>query len=228
MTTKLSVIIPVYNEADQVSSLVRHLDHFQDEAIEVLFVDGGSQDQTADLLEEEGYQVVKSLKGRGHQLNDGAQKARGDALLFLHADSYFKTSPVGEILQVLTEADFGAFPLRFEPNSCLLRMIAMGSNWRIKHRQIAFGDQGMFMTKAHYHRLGGFRPLPLMEDYDLSIRNKEHGRGILLAKTPIYTSSRRFKRQGTMRTLMRMQYCQWLFRRGATIEEIQAIYSKNK
>lgn len=227
MTVRLSLIIPVYNEAEGFSSLMNGLRHFQaEEDLEIIFVDGGSHDQTVSLLRNSGFKVYETKKGRGKQLKYGADRANGEIFLFLHADSYFKKSPVKEIYQLIENGKMGAFPLRFEPNNWLLDAIARGSNWRIKHRQIAFGDQGMFMTRYHYFQLGGFREIALMEDYDLSLRNKAQGNGILLAKTPIYTSSRRFSQHGTLKTLLRMQYCQWLYRRGVDIKEIQAIYTK--
>lgn len=221
---ELSIIIPVYNEEEQINNFIKHLTIFDEPNIEVLFVDGGSQDQTATMIKEFGYKLFTSEKGRGNQLNKGAEEAKGDVLLFLHSDSYFRQSPLEEIKRILTMTPIGAFPLRFEPSNLILKCIAWGSNWRIRHRNIAFGDQGIFMRKNFYHQMGGIDKIPLMEDYAWSLKVKEAGYVYYSAEIPIFTSSRRFKQNGSLLTLVKMQYCQWLFRRGVPLKKIMNIY----
>ncbi|MCR8968569.1 TIGR04283 family arsenosugar biosynthesis glycosyltransferase [Facklamia sp. 7083-14-GEN3] len=224
MTYIISVIIPVYNEMKILPETLKNLQHLKDEDIEILFVDGGSEDGTQDFLRKNQYKILHSPKGRGSQLAVGAEKARGDYLLFLHADSYFNHSPKKVILNSLLKGKIGAFPLNFQTDNLWLRAIAKGSNWRLKHRQIAFGDQGIFMTKDYYRQLGGFLSLPLMEDYDLSLRNKARGEKLIIANQFIYTSDRRFKEKGVFRTLFKMQHCQYLFRKGCAMKEITQVY----
>ncbi|MGF3065923.1 TIGR04283 family arsenosugar biosynthesis glycosyltransferase [Facklamia sp. P12945] len=224
MNYLISVIIPVYNERKILPQTLKHLQHLKDEEIEILFVDGGSEDGTQEFISENQYKVLNGPKGRGSQLAVGAKKAKGDYLLFLHADSYFKRSPKKVILSSLLKGKIGAFPLDFQTDNLWLRAIAYGSNWRLKHRQIAFGDQGIFMTKDYYWELGGFHALSLMEDYDLFLRNKAKGEELVVADQFIYTSDRRFKEKGVFRTLLKMQYCQYLFRKGYSMKAITQVY----
>ncbi|MGX7168848.1 transferase 2, rSAM/selenodomain-associated protein [Facklamia sp. HMSC062C11] len=226
MKPELSLIIPVYNEAKQVTRLIDHLHVFDRQKVEVLFVDGGSLDGTPEHLTQAGWTCIHSAKGRGQQLHTGALASQSDRLLFLHADSYFKEDPLEAIIQALNKGNAGAFPLRFDPSSPLLSTIAWGSNWRLKYRRIAFGDQGIFMTRQTYHQSGGFKSLALMEDYDWSMRYKQAGGRFIIPPLSIYTASRRFKKGGALKTLWTMQYCQHLFRQGVSVEQIQKIYQE--
>lgn len=220
----LSIIIPVFNEEYQLGQLFENLKVFNEEKVEILFVDGGSDDNTVSLIKAAGYKILKSKKGRGNQLSIGAEKAKGDHLLFLHADSYFNQSPVDIIIKILSQHQIGAFPIKFQPNNFVLSWIAWGSNWRIKHRNIAFGDQGIFMRKSFYYQMGGIDKIPLMEDYAWSLKVKDAGYIYQSSTLPIYTSSRRFNQKGALLTLAKMQYCQWLFRHGASMQKIMKIY----
>lgn len=220
----LSVIIPIYNEESHLPSFLENLRIFEDPSVEIIMVDGGSHDRSVELLKTYGFEVLKTKKGRGCQLDYGAWHSNGDKLLFLHSDSYFKRSPVDCIRKNLEKASIGAFPLRFTSKNLLLKFIEFGSNWRLTYRQIAFGDQGIHMKKTFYDEIGGFKHLPLMEDYDFSIRSKQAKQKLKIAPMPLYTSARRFEQKGVLMTLAKMQYCQWLFRRNESIEKIMKIY----
>ena len=222
----LSIIIPVYNEEKQIDRLMKHLTVFDEEAVNLIFVDGGSEDTTVDLLEAYGQTVIFSDKGRGKQLHTGALAAPDDYLLFLHADSYFEKSPLEEVDRVLTHHDMGAFKVEFDRSNLFLKLLAWGSNWRLKYRKIAFGDQGMFMTKNFYHRMEGFKPLPLMEDYDFSLRAKKAGYPVQGSQQKIITSSRFFDQHGVVKSLFIMQKCQHMYRQGEPIEKIQELYRR--
>lgn len=157
-------------------------------------------------------------------MHHGALASQGDYLLFLHADAYFKENPLQEIIQICQQGYLGAFSISFEPNHWLLRIIAWGSSWRVKHRNIAFGDQGMFMSKHHYFQIGGFPQIALMEDYEFSQKARNLGLKFKLSPIRIVASSRYFQKVGIIKALVIMQYCQCKFRKGASIQEIQKIY----
>lgn len=220
----LSIIIPVHNEEGQLDRLLRHLQVFDGNPVEILFVDGGSTDRTVSYLKQRKYQVFSSKKGRGNQLAKGAQLAQGQALLFLHADSYFKASPYSAIMSALKGHPAGAFKITFPSRQPMIKMIEWGSRWRLNHRKIAFGDQGMFILRNYYDELGGFHSLPLMEDYDLSLRAKKAGQPFLGHPLKIFASDRRLQSVGSFKMLVRMQYCQYLFRQGAPMDQIAKIY----
>ncbi|MDO4670048.1 MAG: TIGR04283 family arsenosugar biosynthesis glycosyltransferase [Aerococcus sp.] len=221
----ISIIIPVRNEANNLPDLFQQLACWQKtEACEVIFVDGESQDATSTLIEKQGYRLIRSPKGRGEQLKRGVQVAKGEILFFLHADSKFEHSPLPAINATCQTHDFGAFSLHYQNAGLGLWLIAWGASWRVKHRHIAFGDQGMFIKREVYQQLGGFHSLPLMEDYEFSLRAKRVGIHCQLVSERITSSDRYFQQHGILRSWYRMQRCQWLFRRGAAIEQIQAIY----
>lgn len=226
MKKKISVIIPVYNEEEQINHLIEHLTVFDKETVNLIFVDGGSEDTTVDLLEKNEQTVISSGKGRGKQLHTGALAALDDYLLFLHADCYFEKSPLEEIYRILADYDIGAFKVEFDSSNLLLKLLAWGSNWRLKYRKIAFGDQGMFMTKDFYHQMGGFKALPLMEDYDFSMRAKKAGCPVQVSQQKITTSSRFFDQHGVVKSLFIMQKCQHMYRQRESIEKIQELYRK--
>ncbi|MGX7108083.1 TIGR04283 family arsenosugar biosynthesis glycosyltransferase [Facklamia miroungae] len=224
MIIQLSVIIPVFNEIEILPETIQNFEQWKDSDVELIFVDGGSIDGTLAYLNKHKYRVIKSSKGRGHQLDQGVKQAQGDYLLFLHADNYFIDSPKREILKCLSQGKIGAFKLSFTSDNWKQKCIAYGSNWRLKHRKIAFGDQGIFVRKNYYQELGGFRSLPLMEDYDLSLRSRSKGEKMMRAEQFIHTSDRRFKEKGILKTLLKMQYCQYLFRKNASMERIMNVY----
>lgn len=195
---------------------------------EILLVDGGSQDKTVPQLKKWGYAVEQTEQGRGQQLNAGVQKAKGDIVFFCHADSFFDQNPLPIIEHLASRHDFGAFPLRFDQDNWRLKLIALGSNWRLRYRKIAFGDQGMFMTRRFFEQMGGFKAIPLMEDYDFSLRARRAGVKVVVAPLVVTTSARRFRRYGIGKTWLTMQICQHLFRKGRPIEMIQKRYQQKK
>lgn len=235
---RISLIVPIYNEEAHILSLWEEL---RDSGVfELIFVDGGSSDKTLDLLErsieshidlspkrsnETRFSLISSpLKGRANQMNYAATKASGDVLFFVHADSHLPKDFSEAIREVLSRAKCGCFKLKFEPTGFLLRICAALSDFRVLSRRIMFGDQGIFIYKTLFDEMGGFHPLPLMEDYEFSIRLKKRGIRPLLAGMKISTSSRRFQRQGIIRTMIQMQVLQYRFRKGHDIEDIARQY----
>lgn len=219
----ITVVIPIYNEEENIDKLVESLKVFPKET-EIIFSDASDRDFCRKRLEELSFKVVKADKGRGRQIIKGIEETRGDKILVLHADSYFKENPCPKIEECLDKNPVGAFKLSFEEKSLYLRIVAFNSNLRIKLRNIAFGDQAMFFTRTFYNKIGGFKAISLMEDYDFSIRLKKAGIKISLVDTYVYSSARRFLRNGITRTILNMQKCQYLFRKGVDPDEIRKLY----
>lgn len=223
----ISIIIPVYNEAARLPQLLAQLAAWQGETRhEVIFVDGGSSDDTCAQIERAHYPVYHEKPGRGQQLIRGVQESQGEILFFLHADSRFLTCPLPLIVKTCQTHAFGAFRLRYPPGHPVLRLISWGANWRVRYRHIAFGDQGMFLTRQAYQDSGGFPALPLMEDYAFSLQARQRGIICTLVSQKVISSDRYFRRHGIFRGWYRMQKCQWLFRHGYAIETIQAEYQR--
>ncbi len=220
----ISIITPVYNEILGIEKLMENLDKFKDRA-EIMFIDGGSTDGT-DLIIKNSYNIYYSKeKGRGYQMNYGASLAKGDILLFLHGDNLLPENALEEIDKMIYKKyKVGAFKLKFLSNHILMKICGIMSNMRIKYRNIAFGDQGIFITKEYFNYLGGFKELPLMEDYQLSIDIKNDGEKFALVNSKIMTSDRRFRKNGILKTMARMQRLQYMYRKNVDIDLIANLY----
>lgn len=204
----ISVIIPIYNEAQNIDALQAHLDRLEGEK-EIVFSDGGSTDGSYESLR---YPKIQKARGRGAQMHAAVSETSGDILWFLHADTFPKASALTSIEK--SGADWGCFRLRFRSKHPMMRIVGLNSDHRVRFRRIVFGDQGLFIRRDLYARIGGFRPLPLMEDYDLSIRLKARGHAPVLLKEALFTDARRFEEHGIWRTIVHMQRLQRDFRRG--------------
>jgi len=165
---------------------------------EVLVVDGGSRDDTVALARRAGANVISGPRGRGPQLAAGAAACRGDWLLFLHADTRLAPGWSRYVAAFLREAAAGdtaaVFRLAFDDTSVHARGLAHLANWRARRLGLPYGDQGLLLARAFYDRLGGFRPLPLMEDVDL-VRRIGRARLVHLQAVAV-TSAERYRRAG--------------------------------
>ncbi len=198
--TKISIIIPTFNEQLNISKLVKHLYDCQYGYIEeVIVVDGGSEDLTLSEAKRAGAKVVESkYRGRSIQMHEGARNAIGDVLYFLHADTFppecFDKHIVASINH---KRSWGKFRLQFDDPHWLLRLIAWFTryNWRF----YTFGDQSLFVKKEIYFSIGGFNTkMKVFEDTDLGNRLANVSSGIVMP-AEVTTSSRRFKENGTTR-----------------------------
>lgn len=222
----ISIVIPVYNEQIGIHFLLDCLDKI-DGSCEIIFVDGGSTDQTVEIIDKRYTVVCSPKKGRANQMNYGASTAQGNILFFLHADSLPPFDVLDHIYQILNQGyKAGCFRIRFDSKNPLMWICGFLSNLRVKMRNIAFGDQGIFLEKDYFEKLGGFCPIPLMEDYQLSIDIKKDGQNIGLASGTLITSERRFQKNGRLKTMLLMQKLQYMFRKGASIQEIAEQYNK--
>lgn len=223
---KISIIIPVYNEAPTINKLIDNLDQFKD-CCEIIFVDGGSSDGTHRIIEERYRIVYSPKKGRSNQMNYGATLSKGDILLFLHADSLLPRDGLIQIHRIINKGyKVACFKISFDSRSFLMKICGFMSNLRVRIRNIAFGDQGIFISRSYFYELGGFAEIPLMEDYQLSMDIKANGEKIALAKTKIKTSERRFVEMGRLKTMARMQRLQYMYRKGEDIETIVNLYKQ--
>lgn len=190
----ISVIIPTLNESDNLGRLVSQLRR-QDAALEIIVVDGGSRDGTIAAARHDGAIIMHMNANRGAQLRAGALVARGDILLFLHADSEFPEGGLSQLARALAaspEAGGGNFRLLFDGGSGFARWLTGFYGW-LRARGFYYGDSGVFVRRKIYHELGGVRPLDLMEDYDFIRRMERAGPTICIDDPPLVTSSRRFE-----------------------------------
>ena len=201
MTETISIIIPVLNEAHQLLKILHPLIVLP--GLEMIIVDGGSQDQTVAIAKTAGVKVIQSPIGRAHQMNAGAAVATGDILLFLHADTRLPTGFDLTIRDTLSQplAIAGAFRLQIDRLDWKLRVIEWGVNARSRYLQMPYGDQAIFLKTTTFQALGGFPSLPIMEDFELVRQLKQQGR-IAIAPTAVITSGRRWQKLGAVRTTL--------------------------
>jgi len=223
----ISVIIPVYNESERIGVLLEYFAPIRKQC-EITFVDGGSSDDTVKQIEDKGFKAVCSpKKGRANQMNYGASLAKGEVLWFLHADSIPPAGALSQVHVVLGKGFCaGCFHIRFDSRHPLMLLNAFLSNLRVLIRKIAFGDQGIFIKRELFEKLGGYADIPLMEDYRLSMDIKKEKIPVGIAKGAITTSERRYLANGRLKTMLHMQKLQRKFRRGDDIEEISKAYEQ--
>ena len=205
MAATLSIIIPCLNEAAGIVSMLESLRPLRARGVEVIVADGGSNDDTAVLAASSADRVVHAPRGRAAQMNAGAALARAEILLFLHADCVLPPDADQLIVMGLTGGahQWGRFDIALDGVHPLLRVVACMMNLRSRLTGIATGDQGIFITRTLFARLGGFPALPLMEDIALSRVAKRAGSPLCLRER-IVTSARRWERHGVLRTIVLM------------------------
>ncbi len=202
---RISIIIPTLNEAESIAATLNPLQVMRARGHEVIVVDGGSTDATINLAAPLTDAVIDSAPGRATQMNAGAAKASGDVLWFLHADTLAPESADRDIGHAL-EGGFawGRFPVRLSGSHPLLRIVERMMNLRSCLTGIATGDQGIFVRRDLFEAIGGFAPIPLMEDIDLSRRLKRQAGRPACLKRRLVTSSRRWETNGMVATILLM------------------------
>ena len=220
----ISVLLPVYQEEKALPALLERLGQLEGD-FEVIFADGGSTDATVPLLRDAGYRVVTGAKGRGNQCNLAAAHARGDILFFLHADSAVEKDVLSHIQAAVDAgARWGCLTITFDDTRFPYCGGIRISNFRAKVGHIVFGDQGMYFTRSLFAEIGGFPDLPIMEDYELSLRLKKKRIPPVVVKSPIMASVRRFEAGGPWRVGFQMYYLRHLYRKGVSPQRLQERY----
>lgn len=190
----ISVIVPTLNEAHNLPDLLAPLKNDPSLA-EIIVVDGGSTDGTAALAAQFGATVLSSTAGRGAQLHAGAAHAKGDVLLFLHADCRYTPGGLTAIETALKESPNalgGNHRLIFDGTDGFSLWLNGFYAW-IRSHGVYYGDSGIFVRRSAYESVGGIRPIALMEDFDFVRRLEGAGETLCIAEPPLLTSSRRFR-----------------------------------
>jgi rSAM/selenodomain-associated transferase 2 len=200
----LSIIMPVLNEAGGIEDALRALAPHRARGVEVIVADGGSTDATREIARAFADRVISAPQGRASQMNAGAGAARGDVLMFLHADTQLPENADRFVRDGLARSKraWGRFDVRIAGGG-LLNVIALMMNLRSRVTGIATGDQAMFVTREAFARAGGFPAIALMEDIALSARLNRQSQPLCL-RARVTTSGRRWRQNGMLRTILLM------------------------
>ncbi len=220
----LSIVMPALDEAAGIVGILEALQPLRARGVEILVVDGGSEDGTPALAAPWVDAVIDAPRGRASQMNAGAAAARADVLLFLHADT--RLPPGADALVARAVADgacWGRFDVRIDGRSPMLPVIAALMNLRSRCTGIATGDQAIFVTRRAFQAAGGFPAQPLMEDIELSRRLKRQHRPVCL-RAKVRTAGRRWERRGVWRTMLLMWRLRWRYWRGEPAAELARDY----
>ncbi|WP_143589406.1 MULTISPECIES: TIGR04283 family arsenosugar biosynthesis glycosyltransferase [Cyanophyceae] len=196
----ISVIMPVLNEAAGIVSCLQSLLQVPN-PLEIIVVDGGSQDPTCDLVRQFPVTLCQTSGGRGKQMNRGAAIAQGDIFLFLHGDTQLPQDFAALVTETLADSQVvaGAFPLGIADSRWRFRALEKLVQWRSQLLALPYGDQAIFLRRQDFEALGGYAEIPIMEDYELMQRLRKRGK-IRLTSQPVQTSARRWQRLGLWRT----------------------------
>jgi rSAM/selenodomain-associated transferase 2 len=223
--TQVSIIIPTLNSSRTLQSCVSALNHIK-KPIEIISVDGGSEDNTLQIISTLGLVSLQSAKGRGLQLAVGAKHANSEWLLFLHSDTVLGSEWYNEVQGFITKSSnnkkAAAFRFCLNHTGLPARWIETAVHWRCKIFSLPYGDQGLLINRQFYKELGGYLKIPIMEDVEL-IR-KIGRRNISMLKTPALTSSIRYQEDGWLFRPIRNLICLVLYFLNWDIHAINRLY----
>lgn len=225
--SNISIVIPTLNEAAELPETLRRLRRVP-EVQEIIIADGGSGDDTVKLAEAAGCVVVSSATGRGRQLRAGAERATGEVILFLHADTWVPPDAGEALLACLAQPGVaaGGFYKTFrDPPNWLVRGSKFKCWWRLLVARRVMADQGIFLRRETLARIGGVPDVPLMEEFELCQRLRPLGR-IALADATVVTSARKFRKLGVLRTYALMWRVTVGYYRGVPLEELRRLYER--
>jgi rSAM/selenodomain-associated transferase 2 len=232
----LGIVVPVLNDAEALADLLPQLAPLRLRGARLVIVDGGSEAgqrlHCQTLAHAAGARWVASPRGRAVQMNAGATAllladAGVTALWFLHADSGLPAQADALIHEALAHKPWGRFDVRIQGRSRWLPVVATLMNWRSRLSAIATGDQGLFMRRAVFERIGGFAQIALMEDIDISRRLKRLARPACLSE-PLVTSGRRWDEHGALRTIVLMWVMRWRYWWGASPDALRRRYYRHQ
>ena len=220
---RISVDIPALNEADGIAATLQRLRTQRARGHVVRVVDGGCTYPAAARAAGLCDRLLQAPRGRARQMNAGARAAHGDVLWFLHADTVVPADADALLLDALARCAWGRFDVRLSGTQPLLRVVESLMNLRSRITGIATGDQGLFVRREAFERVGGFPDIPLMEDIALSRTLSRHGPPACL-RARLVTSSRRWEHYGVLRTILLMWRLRFDYWRGVPPERLAARY----
>lgn len=224
---KISVVIPVYSEADIIAAAIQSLVEInKGELAEIVVVDGHPDGTTIKNIYDPSVIALTSPKGRAVQMNMGARNASGDILLFLHADTALPCSGLREIVETMETGKYvaGAFNIGPGSKNLFLKHIYYTSYLRSRITRIPYGDQAIFVRKDYFQKIGGYPVVPLLEDVRLMVKIKQNKDKICILKEKVKTSSRRYEEEGMIYGWLRNHRIRILHHFGVSPERLAKLY----
>jgi rSAM/selenodomain-associated transferase 2 len=223
----VSIVIPTLNEEDEIVDTLAAAAATQPH--ELIVVDGGSVDRTRSVATDAGCVVIEAPAGRAVQMNAGAAAATGEVILFLHADTRLPPHALRDVARSCADARIvgGRFDVVLDGPEAVFRIIETLMNLRSRLTRIATGDQAIFVRRRVFEALGGFAPMPLMEDIHLSFSLKRLGR-VACLRSRVRTSVRRWRRHGVWRTMALMWWLRALYAVGVSPDRLARRYATTR
>ncbi len=221
----ISVIIPTFNERDNIHRCIECIEN-EGRDSEIIVCDGGSSDGTVQIAKEyAGARVIETSKGRGAQMNRGAEAAAGDVLLFLHADTALESGWSKAVIEALNKpwVAAGAFTLKIDNPAQRYRLIEFWVKSRCALFNLPYGDQAIFVRRSIFNRIGGYSDIQLMEDVDIVGRIEKEGKLVILEKYAL-TSDRRWVRKGWLQAALSNQLVMLMYKLGFNPDALAKIY----
>ncbi len=223
----ISIILPVLHETRRIEEAIARLrDQDPRNEMEIIVVDGDADGTTIKAIRDEKVLKLTSKQGRAFQMNRGAAFARGDILLFLHADTLLPFRAPELVRAAMDDTRFvaGAFDLGFNTEHRVFRVTELYVSLRTRLTRVPFGDQAIFMRRDYFEKIGGYREIPLMEDVELMKRIRERGDKIMIIPEKVRTSPRRYEQEGIIYCTLRNWVVQALYARGVSAERLGKWY----
>jgi len=224
---KFSIIVPVFHEGEKINHLIDHLNHLDSKKnVEIIVVDGAQEKDTLSAIYSNHLVKIFSEKGRAKQMNAGASIAKGEILIFLHADTELPIQALKRINSIIDRKKYvgGAFDLGIKSDKFIFRVIGTLSSLRSRLNRIPFGDQAIFIRREYFNQIGGYKEIPLMEEVELMRRIKKSGNKIWIFYDRVMTSPRRWEKEGVIYCTLRNWTLRTLYFLGISPDKLARFY----
>lgn len=222
----ISIIIPVYQE-DNINQLIDSIITNETSITYEIIVVDGDDGSTTEKISHENIITINSVKGRSYQMNAGFKKAKGEILLFLHADTFLPNQALEKIVQSLekpSKYSAGAFDLSFDSSNKIINKIGEIASWRSRKLLMPYGDQAIFVKREVFEQIGGYKEIDLMEDINFIQKLKRKKYKLTILEDKILTSPRRWENKGAILNTVRNLILQLLYYMGVDPNKLAKFY----